>query len=353
MEAILCEGPWFVRGHIVGIDKWSPNFSTNSLKGLSAPVWIRLPNLPLYCWDDINICRIASLVGKPFLLDGNMFQWNRREFARICVRIKLDEQLPLGVWVEGESSKFYQKIEYEKVPQEVVQAESANKMDDGPSNVANPTTADIQIPEEAGYGPWVHVRYGKGKRTNNFSYIVNKVSQKPVREIWKTVATIAPNQINHQNLNSEGSIIEKLDKDSVENQKTCCSVQKEVFVAADPRNYEAFKAAEVNNIAVLSNTKLEEGEIRDSFSGIDTKISSGKESYAPKPVIVNNNRFEILNKIDEEVEITVNVPSNNSNKEVESASELKNKNMEVIKADRENSIVKKKNGKRAQYSWTN
>ncbi|KAI0503944.1 hypothetical protein KFK09_014891 [Dendrobium nobile] len=337
MEAILCEEPWFVRGHIVGIDKWSPNFLTNSLKGLSAPMWIRLPNLPLYYWDDINISRIASLVGKPFLLDGNMFQWNRREFARICVRIKLDEQLPLGVWVEGEWK--YEKVSKlgfkcgkighligrcplsvndnikeisKKVPQEVVQAESANKRDAGPSNVDNPTNADIQIPEEAGYGPWVHVRYGKGKRTNNFPYIVNKVSQKPVKEIWKTVAT------------------------------TCCSAQKEVFVATDPINSEAFKAAEVNNIVVLSNAELEEGEIRDSFSRIDTKISSGKESYVPKPVIVNNNRFEILNKIDEEVEITINVSSNNSNKEVESDSELKNKNMEVIKADRENSIVRKK-----------
>ncbi|KAL0926200.1 hypothetical protein M5K25_002411 [Dendrobium thyrsiflorum] len=49
IESLYSEGPWYVNGHIIGIDEWSPNFSPDSLKGLSAPVWIRLPNLPLLC----------------------------------------------------------------------------------------------------------------------------------------------------------------------------------------------------------------------------------------------------------------------------------------------------------------
>ncbi|PKU80916.1 hypothetical protein MA16_Dca027409 [Dendrobium catenatum] len=97
MEAVMTNGPWFVNGKIIGMDNWSQNFSTNSLKGLTAPIWIRLPNLPLQCWDNINLCRIASMVGKPYLIDGNMFQWGRREFGRVCVRIQLDNKLPLGV----------------------------------------------------------------------------------------------------------------------------------------------------------------------------------------------------------------------------------------------------------------
>ncbi|XP_020687894.2 uncharacterized protein LOC110103492, partial [Dendrobium catenatum] len=179
MDSILYEGPWFVKGHIVGIDKWTTSFSTNSLKGLSALVWIRLPNLPLYCWDDINICRIASLVGKPFLLDGNMIQWNRREFARICVRINLDEQLPLGVWVEGDSTKFYQRVEYEKVSKLCFKcckighlmvncpvcksAEVINKTG-LPDPVVNSDVLKVNSevitnvdPEEHGYGPWMQV----------------------------------------------------------------------------------------------------------------------------------------------------------------------------------------------------
>ncbi|KAI0515999.1 hypothetical protein KFK09_008670 [Dendrobium nobile] len=47
LDAVFTNGPWFVNGKIIGMDKWSPNFSPSSLKGLSAPIWIRLPNLPL------------------------------------------------------------------------------------------------------------------------------------------------------------------------------------------------------------------------------------------------------------------------------------------------------------------
>ncbi|XP_028549945.1 uncharacterized protein LOC114579457 [Dendrobium catenatum] len=115
VEEVLSGGPWFVKGHIVGIDKWSPKFTTDSLKGLSSPIWLRLPNLPLYCWDEVNVERIASLIGVLVLIDGDMFQWGRREFARVCVRIELDKKLPLGVWVEGLHGRFFQKVEYEKV----------------------------------------------------------------------------------------------------------------------------------------------------------------------------------------------------------------------------------------------
>ncbi|XP_020696205.1 uncharacterized protein LOC110109469 [Dendrobium catenatum] len=116
MEAVLTNGPWFVNGNIVGIEKWTQKFDLNSLKGLSAPIWIRFPNLTLHFWDEINICRIASMVGKTFLIDVNMFQWSKRKFGRVCVHIDLDAKLSTGVWVEDDEDKFFQRIEYERLP---------------------------------------------------------------------------------------------------------------------------------------------------------------------------------------------------------------------------------------------
>ncbi|KAI0507245.1 hypothetical protein KFK09_013367 [Dendrobium nobile] len=109
MEGVLSGGPWFVNNHIVGMERWSMEFSPSSMKGLTSPIWIRMPQLPLHCWDEKNVAMIASMVGDPLMLDGNMFQWGRREFARVCVRMELDKPLPLGVWVEGLGGRFFKK----------------------------------------------------------------------------------------------------------------------------------------------------------------------------------------------------------------------------------------------------
>ncbi|KAI0492234.1 hypothetical protein KFK09_026503 [Dendrobium nobile] len=85
VKAVLSGGPWFVNDHIIGMEKWTLEFNSSSTKGLSSPIWVRLPNLPLQCWDEKNVACIASRVGIPLMLDGNMFNWGRREFARICI----------------------------------------------------------------------------------------------------------------------------------------------------------------------------------------------------------------------------------------------------------------------------
>ncbi|XP_020687684.1 uncharacterized protein LOC110103352 [Dendrobium catenatum] len=195
MESVLNSGPWYVNESIIGIDKWSPNFDPSSLKGLTASVWIRLPNLPLQSWDRVNVCRIASMVGKPFLIDENMFQWGRREYARVCVKINLDDKLEQGVWVEGAMGKFFQKICYERIPHICFKygkvghvekncgivsfetgpshGESQVAKEDGELNVFRSNSNMVKNlhsnVNREGYGPWIHVDYGKRRRKiNNF-----------------------------------------------------------------------------------------------------------------------------------------------------------------------------------------
>ncbi|XP_020694670.1 uncharacterized protein LOC110108384 [Dendrobium catenatum] len=163
----------------------------------------------------------------------------------------------------------------------------------GQTDLAKKITEDMGNLEEAGYGPWVHVRYGKKKR---FPYNVNKVSDK----------------------------------------------LKEDLVAADSINSGTINAAEENNIVVFSNSELEEGEMLANYSGFDKNIPSSKISFAPTPVIVNNNMFEILNNVDEDVEKTKNVLRNNINDEDDSSSEMKNKNIGAVNANMENSTIKRK-----------
>ncbi|XP_020673576.1 uncharacterized protein LOC110093128 [Dendrobium catenatum] len=206
-----------------------------------------MPNLPLQSWDEINICRIASKIGKPILIDANMFQWGRREFGRICVRINLDTQLPLGVWVEGSTGKFFHKLEYERLPNlcfdcgklghlkkdckdknlEGINGPAGNNVvQDKNSLNTNNTIGSSMNAEKTneGYGPWLLVNYGKKKFINfgfrnfisrskevkgsndavGFSDNSNQSLMKNGKKIWKEVGL----------MNTENSI--GLDKEDLE-----------------------------------------------------------------------------------------------------------------------------------------
>ncbi|XP_020674344.1 uncharacterized protein LOC110093710 [Dendrobium catenatum] len=112
---VLRGGPWFISGNLVGLDRWTHNFFLASMEGLSSPVWIRLPNLPLQYWDECNIARIATKIGTPLWIDALTANWGRREYARVCVRMNLENKLQAGVWVNGWNGRFYQKVEYEGI----------------------------------------------------------------------------------------------------------------------------------------------------------------------------------------------------------------------------------------------
>ncbi|KAI0498620.1 hypothetical protein KFK09_019510 [Dendrobium nobile] len=179
VDEILNGGPWYVIGFIVGMDRWSLMFDPNSFKGISAPVWIRLPCLPLYCWDEDKIARNASCFGSPMYIDGNTFRWSKRKFARVCVRIDLEKKLSNGVWVEGSAGRFFQRVEYEKIDLLCyqcgrvghdskicldnvilgIQDQTRKKMDtitvNGNNNVPESKPSVIS----SNYGSWIHVHF--------------------------------------------------------------------------------------------------------------------------------------------------------------------------------------------------
>ncbi|KAI0488501.1 hypothetical protein KFK09_028335 [Dendrobium nobile] len=199
VDEILNGGPWYVNGCIVGMDKWTPEFDPNSFKGISAPIWIRLPCLPLYCWDEDSIARIASCIGSPLYLDGNTFRWSKREFARVCVKIDLEKKLPNGVWVEGSAGRFFQRVEYEKddllfyqcgkvgheskiCPDNVkigIQDQSKKMADKATGENLKPDAVVNNSITNTEYGPWIQVQFknrrfrrnvmaGKGGKVNGF-----------------------------------------------------------------------------------------------------------------------------------------------------------------------------------------
>ncbi|KAL0912140.1 hypothetical protein M5K25_018093 [Dendrobium thyrsiflorum] len=209
LDGVLSGGPWFVNSHIVGMEKWSTEFSPNSMKGLSSPIWIRMPHLPLHCWDEKNVGLIASRIGTPLMIDGNMFQWGKREFARICVRVKLDIPLPLGVWVEGAAGRFFQKIEYERISDfcygcgmlghvkdrcKIIKGAKENvkagAIDPAGQVESITSKKDMVVEGQDSYGPWIHVKHKRNKMKAAFRAdpLVGKNNQGPLVSNGKVIA---------------------------------------------------------------------------------------------------------------------------------------------------------------------
>ncbi|KAI0515987.1 hypothetical protein KFK09_008658 [Dendrobium nobile] len=165
VEVVLSDGPWFVNGHIVSMDKWSTDFSPLSMKGLTSPIWKRMPHLLLQCWDVVNVARISSMIGKPLMLDGNMFQWRRREFAREPIVVASN----YGLGFNGRKRQ--------------------------------------EIVNDPSYGPWVIVNHKRNRRSIQRNTNVKPMNMRYVKKQSKHVLEIQEDRINVSSKDRIGSIV--------------------------------------------------------------------------------------------------------------------------------------------------
>ncbi|PKU61062.1 hypothetical protein MA16_Dca029007 [Dendrobium catenatum] len=107
-----------------------------------------------------------------------------------CVRLELDKQLPLGVWIEGPNCRFFQNVEYERISSlcyicgkvghstsscgaKVVNEDNVQKE----ANIMKGVQDLEAVPEDSVYGPWIHVN--NKKRNWNIQKRVKQVNYKP------------------------------------------------------------------------------------------------------------------------------------------------------------------------------
>ncbi|PIN20409.1 hypothetical protein CDL12_06879 [Handroanthus impetiginosus] len=95
--------------------KWTPTFSPKE-KSPYAPVWIRLPNLPVQFFYENALFSIASMIGSTLQVDDATANFSRPSLARICIDINLEQPLDNEVALGFNSLLWVQKIEYERIP---------------------------------------------------------------------------------------------------------------------------------------------------------------------------------------------------------------------------------------------
>ena len=93
-STIVEVGPWFWGSSGLFMQPWNPNFNPSTTFISTAPVWVRLPNLPLHLWNDPSLRSIGDVIGQFHSICLNTMKFFRTTYARICVQMDVSEGLP-------------------------------------------------------------------------------------------------------------------------------------------------------------------------------------------------------------------------------------------------------------------
>ncbi|XP_028082596.1 uncharacterized protein LOC114283918 [Camellia sinensis] len=115
-KMVLEGGPWYVGGFNLILKQWSRMMKLTKEKATKVPVWVRLFNVPMECWDSDGLSRIASAVGVPLFMDNLTEKGSRVSFARVCVEIDAACTLPAMFNVSCGGDTIVVKVEYQGLP---------------------------------------------------------------------------------------------------------------------------------------------------------------------------------------------------------------------------------------------
>ncbi|KAI3905565.1 hypothetical protein MKX01_036474 [Papaver californicum] len=112
-KKVVFGSPWFISGHFLNLQRWSPNFRLSTAIMEKTVVWFRIPELPLEYFDKDILFKIGNILEHTINFELTTEQVARGRFARVCVEIETSKPLIPCIRIGGS----YQKIEYEGLNQ--------------------------------------------------------------------------------------------------------------------------------------------------------------------------------------------------------------------------------------------
>jgi hypothetical protein len=112
-DLIFRNGPYFMGTQGLYLNRWTPNFDPASEVPKDVPVWVRLPNLPIHCWNSSSLQAIGNGLGHYIDRADPKDQYS---CARICVEVDLEIGLPEAVKLKVGEWQHLQKLDYEQLP---------------------------------------------------------------------------------------------------------------------------------------------------------------------------------------------------------------------------------------------
>jgi hypothetical protein len=91
---IFRNGPYFLGPQGLYLNKWSRDFDPAQDVPTDVPVWVRLPHLPLHCWNQRSLWYIGNALGRYI---DQAVRKDQYSCARICVEVDLEVGLPEAI----------------------------------------------------------------------------------------------------------------------------------------------------------------------------------------------------------------------------------------------------------------
>jgi hypothetical protein len=95
------------------LNRWTPSFDPEMEVPKDVPVWVRLPNLPIHCWNPSSLQAIGNGLGHYIDRADPKDQYS---CAHICVEVNLEVGLPEAIKLKVGDWQHYQKLDYEQLP---------------------------------------------------------------------------------------------------------------------------------------------------------------------------------------------------------------------------------------------
>ncbi|GKD12798.1 ARID DNA-binding domain-containing protein [Tanacetum coccineum] len=98
LDAMLENGPWFIRNNPLILKKWHPDENLLKEDVSTVPVWVKLHGVPITAFSEDGLSAIATKLGTPLMLDSYtsdmcMQSWGRSSYAKVMVELKADVEL--------------------------------------------------------------------------------------------------------------------------------------------------------------------------------------------------------------------------------------------------------------------
>ena len=91
------------------MNSWTPDFDPEADIPKAIPVWVRLPNLPMHCWNPKLLNAIGNTLGRYIDMASPKYQY---PFSHIYVEVDLEAELPEAIKFTVGNWYHFQKLDY-------------------------------------------------------------------------------------------------------------------------------------------------------------------------------------------------------------------------------------------------